>query len=232
MSATVHSLATDRIVERARCVPIEDEINRRGIKLKGHGAERIGSCPKCGGDDRFSINTKKQCWHCRKCKPDDISGDVIGLVMHLDGSDFLTACRQLANEPQRHTAEPRKVKVATFEYLDETGAIAFVVDRNEFKNPDGSFVLKENGKHKKTFSQRRPDPRDKNSWLFNVTDAPIIPYRLPELIEAVANKRTIYIVEGEAKANLLWSWNVSATCCAGGAEKWRAEHSEFLRRAD
>jgi putative DNA primase/helicase len=149
----------------------------------------------------------------------------------------MTACRKLANEPQRsnsknHTAEPRKVKVATFEYLDEGGAIAFAVDRFEFQNPDGSFVLKENGKRRKIFPQRQPDPRDKNSWLFNVTDAPIIPYRLPELIEAVANKRTIYIVEGEAKVNLLWGWSVPATCCAGGAKKWLPEHSEFLRGAD
>jgi DNA primase len=53
-----------------------------------------------------------------------------------------------------------------------------------------------------------------------------------ELIAALAEKNTILIVEGEAKADLLSSWNVPATCCAGGAGKWRAEHSEFLRGAD
>jgi hypothetical protein len=33
-----------------------DEAERRGIKLKRVGAEHIGPCPKCGGDDRFAIN--------------------------------------------------------------------------------------------------------------------------------------------------------------------------------
>jgi hypothetical protein len=40
------------------------------------------------------------------------------------------------------------------------------------------------------------------------------------------------IVEGEAKADLLSSWNIAATCNAGGAKKWKSEHSEFQRGAD
>jgi hypothetical protein len=55
---------------------------------------------------------------------------------------------------------------------------------------------------------------------------------LPELIEAIGNESQIFIVEGEAKVELLWSWNVAATCCAGGSKKWRPEHSQFLRGAD
>jgi hypothetical protein len=107
-----------------------------------------------------------------------------------------------------------------------------VADRLEFQNPDGSFVLTEDGKRKKTFSQRRPDPKGPDSWIWGVEGVPVVPYRLPELIEAVANKRTIFIPEGEAKVDLLWGWNVPASCCAGGAKKWRAEHSEFLGGAD
>jgi hypothetical protein len=43
----------------------------------------------------------------------------------------------------------------------------------------------------------------------------------------------LFIVEGEAKADLVWSWNVAATCGAGGGgKKWKLEHSEFLRGAD
>jgi phage/plasmid primase-like uncharacterized protein len=69
-------------------VRIEDEIARRGIKLIGRGPERSGPCPVCGGTDRFSINTKKQVFHCRVCQ---VGGDVIALVRHLDGCDFKTA---------------------------------------------------------------------------------------------------------------------------------------------
>src|SRR6516162_539896 len=52
------------------------------------------------------------------------------------------------------------------------------------------------------------------------------------VIIAIANGYFVVIVEGEAKADLLWSWNVPATCNAMGAGKWRSEHSEFLRGTD
>src|SRR5262249_21198336 len=39
-------------------------------------------------------------------------------------------------------------------------------------------------------------------------------------------------VEGEGKVNLLWSWNVPATCNAGGAGNWTKKHAEYLRDAD
>ena len=71
MSATVHSIDAAWI-DRARAVPIEAEIKRRGIPLKRNGAERVGPCPKCGGDDRFSINPKKNVFYCRRC---DVGGD-------------------------------------------------------------------------------------------------------------------------------------------------------------
>jgi phage/plasmid primase-like uncharacterized protein len=48
--------------------------------------EWAGPCLKCGGDDRFSVNTKKQVWHCRGCA---LGGaDAISLVMHVRGLDF------------------------------------------------------------------------------------------------------------------------------------------------
>jgi AAA domain/CHC2 zinc finger len=243
MSAAARAHA-DSLADRARAVRLEDEIARRGIKLKREGKELIGKCPRCGGNNRFSIHLEKNVWNCRKCKTDKDRGDVIGFVQWMDDCDFRTARNRLANEPQPRlanepqqsskdqNAEARKVKVAEFEYLDEGGAVAFVVERHEFKKPDGSFVLKNDGKHEKKFSQRRPDPRGKDGWIWNVNGAPVVPYRLPELIEAVANKGTIFIVEGEAKADLMWNWNVPATCCAGGAEKWCDKHSEFLRGAD
>ena len=79
-----HLVRRDWIAE-ARAVRIEDEIAGRGIKLNGRGPERFGPCPKCGGTDRFAINTSKQIWNCRGCQR---GGDVISLVQHLDGCTF------------------------------------------------------------------------------------------------------------------------------------------------
>ena len=45
----MRSAAFDNWSAKARAMRIEDEIVRRGIKLRGK-VERVGPCPKCGGD--------------------------------------------------------------------------------------------------------------------------------------------------------------------------------------
>jgi Protein of unknown function (DUF3631)/CHC2 zinc finger len=230
-------------VARAKSVPIEREIERRGIVLRGR-IEREGPCPVCGGTDRFSINTAKQVFNCRGCS---VGGDIIALVAHLDGCDFNQAVEMLAGESMpkpngggRRTfgrnaapgnAAPRDTVVAEYKYQDETGAIILVTERHEFVNWDGTRVLK-NGKVKKTFRQRRPDPDQPGQWLYNAQGVPAVPYKLPLVMEAIAANQIILIVEGEAKCDLLATWNIAATCCVGGAGKWHADHSQHLRGAD
>jgi hypothetical protein len=86
---------------------------------------------------------------------------------------------------------------------------------------------------KKTFRQRRPDPARPGEWLWNITGVPLLLYRLPEVLAAKAHGRTIAIVEGEAKADLLWSWDIPATCSPMGAKNWRADlYAATLRGAD
>lgn len=91
MREKVTSAVGDTQVIRARSVPIKTVIAERGIKLRGK-IERIGPCPRCGGTDRFGINTKKHLFNCRGC---DVGGDVISLVQFLDGCNFAEACRTL-----------------------------------------------------------------------------------------------------------------------------------------
>jgi hypothetical protein len=90
------TLDTD-IIDRAHSVRIEDEITRRGVRLRGK-VERVGPCPVCGGIDRFSVNTRKQLWNCRGCER---GGDAIALVQHLDGCSFVEAVRLLAGDGPR-----------------------------------------------------------------------------------------------------------------------------------
>jgi phage/plasmid primase-like uncharacterized protein len=91
------TIATDAI-ERARDIPIEDEVARRGIKLRRSGAELVGPCAVCGGVDRFSVHVKKQVWNCRGCAT---GGDVIKFTQHIDGCDFATAIETLAGNTPR-----------------------------------------------------------------------------------------------------------------------------------
>ena len=101
------------LIERASAVRIEDEIERRGIKLVGR-VDRCGPCPQCGGKDRFSINVRKQVFLCRGC---DARGDVIALAQFLDGCDFreavelLTGVRASVPRQARDEGEPPQAKI-------------------------------------------------------------------------------------------------------------------------
>jgi hypothetical protein len=223
---------------RARAVPIGEEILRRGINnLKRVGGEYVGPCPKCGGDDRFAVHIQKNIFNCRGC---GIGGDVIQLVEHLDGVDFKAACTTLAGPRPRPRPKANgkgrpggpEIVVDEFQYDDRDGTAVLKVERIEFQKFDGSGFVLEDGKRKKTFRQKRPDPNNRGKWIPNADGVAVVPYRLPQLLEAIATGHPILIVEGEAKVDLLWSWNIAATCCVGGAKKWRKEHSEYLRGAD
>jgi hypothetical protein len=100
--------ARDIAIANARAVPIEDEVARRGIDLKRDGRELTGPCPLCGGSDRFSVNTRKQCWNCRRCKPEDIAGDVIGFVMWHDDCGFVQAVETLTGNDRPPPARRRE----------------------------------------------------------------------------------------------------------------------------
>jgi hypothetical protein len=74
-------------------------------------------------------------------------------------------------------------------------------------------------------------PATRQRKLFN-TAAPVVPYQLPDLLKAVAAGQTICVLEGEKKVDLIRGFGFPATCCAGGAKKWRPEHSVYLKGAD
>lgn len=187
----------------------------------------------------------------------NIGGGVLDLIKHKRGIDHGAAIHWLRQEgllpgaPSRPIMAPRtapnggaklkveaapaaraEIVVAKFPYRNAFGVVVLVVERIEFQNPDSTFVLAKDGKREKSFRQKRPDPEHPGGWISNANGVPPLPYRLPELIEAIACEHPVIIVEGEGKADLLSAWNVVATCCAGGAKKWRGEHSEFLRGAD
>lgn len=92
-------------VQKARDARIEHVAEALGLRIPPRG-EYQGPCPTCGGKDRFSINTKKQVFNCRGAK----GGDVIEMVMHVNGSDFVQACEFINEEPPPRrgpTARPR-----------------------------------------------------------------------------------------------------------------------------
>jgi hypothetical protein len=91
---------SQELIDRARARNILD-VAPSG--LKGKNRHRWRSCPECGGEDRFWINTRKQSWGCRKCKQ---GGDVIALVQFTQGRNFADAVEFLAGGQSLPRGQP------------------------------------------------------------------------------------------------------------------------------
>ncbi|MFZ1936665.1 MAG: DUF3987 domain-containing protein [Thermoguttaceae bacterium] len=98
--------------------------------------------------------------------------------------------------------------VATYDYRDEAGNVLFQVVRYQPKD----------------FRQRRP--KLGGGWDWSVKGVRIVPYHLPQLLAEPT--RAVVVVEGEKDADNLARIGVLATCNAGGAGKWTAEHARYL----
>lgn len=66
-------------------------------KLRKHSREHVGPCPACGGTDRFAVNPTKKggVFNCRGAG----GGDVIAMVQHTCGVQFLQACEIINGAP-------------------------------------------------------------------------------------------------------------------------------------
>jgi DNA primase len=220
------------IIDQLRSIHIEKNLADRGHKLKKRGAEWVGACPsgRCDSDDDgFNVKPATQQFYCRKCA----SGGhgAIDLIKFLDGSRDGEAIEKLraVYQPQasRKDADCKnEERVASFTYHDAAGALRLVVERYEWGPHD------QRGKREKTFKQMRPDPQQPGVFIRNAQGVPPLIYRLPDVLAAIERGQAILGAEGEAKADLLHDWNIAATCCPGGAKKWKPEHSAFLKGAD
>jgi putative DNA primase/helicase len=99
----------------------------------------------------------------------------------------------------------------------------------DYQNEDGDVLFQTVRYEPKAFRQRRPDGN--GGYFWNLRGLPLIPYRLPELVAAVAAGDAIYVCEGERDAGSVRTAGSSATCNPLGAGKWRPEFAEYLRGA-
>lgn len=176
-------------------------------------------CPICGGHEKIERGQGTRChgfvgtdgWvHC--------SRDDAGRAPFSSESNTW-AHRESGKCPcgAVHSEEPVDIgkakgarTVAEYEYTDEQGRVLFIVVRKE----------------PKAFVQKRPD----GQW--GRGDARLVPYRLPEVIAAVAAEDRVWICEGEKDVEAMRRAGCIATCNAGGAGKWLPEFSRFLDGAD
>ena len=116
---------------------------------------------------------------------------------------------------QRTEWTPHGDAIAVYDYVDERGQLLFQVCRTAGKQ----------------FPQRRPDPTAKSGWRWQLGKTRRVPYRLPQLLAAVADGRTVYITEGEKDVHAIERAGGVATTSPGGAGKWRDEYDAYFRDA-
>jgi hypothetical protein len=139
--------------------------------------------------------------HCRRgCTPEAIAAD---LGRRLADLHFERA----ADNGHGRPARPARV-VKEYPYHDEQDRLCYVVERLE----------------PKTFRQKRPNPNGEGGWIWNLTGARRVLYRLPQLL----GQPTVYVVEGEKDVDRLEALGVPATCNAMGAGKWTADYARQL----
>lgn len=187
--------------------PIDLVLSRlNGCKKSGEGYKAL--CP--AHDDKMSSLSISEgeggrvIIHCHaNCPPESVV-QAMGLRMR----DLFPQ----EGKPEAPKAPPRAVDA--YDYTDADGALIFQVVRYVPKN----------------FKQRRPN--GKGGWLWNMNGVQRVLYRLPQVLAAVSNGETVFVVEGEKDADNLAKLGLCATTNAGGAEKWLDGYSETLRNTD
>lgn len=169
------------------------------------GGEQLFLCP--AHDDHHPsarYHPGKGVWHC----------DVCG-----EGGGYVDLAKRLGitlngSEGGRPKAKGKGGKlIARYPYVDEAGDLLFEVVRFEPKD----------------FRQRKPDGN--GGWLWSLKGTRRVLYNLPEVIQAVKEKRFILLVEGEKDADNLTMLGFVATTAPQGAGKWQKTFTETLEGA-
>lgn len=198
--------------------PIDRVLARlKGVKPAGQ-SKWMAQCP-AHEDKQASLslrvgNDGRAVMFCHASCPTTAIVAALGLAMSdlfIGGRPSLEVSSSVA---PAQGVKTRQRMVKSFDYHDADGTLVFQVCRME----------------PKAFPQRRPTPA--GGWEWGLGDVAPVLYRLPEVIEAVASERRIYVVEGEKDADTLVALGLSATTSPMGAGKWREEYAATLAGAD
>jgi len=140
----------------------------------------------------------------------------MGLLPALpDRPDYLDSIKPMKPIPLISTP----VLEHEWHYTDEDGTSLFIKQR--FKTFDSK------GKTYKTL-RVMPD----GSRVGKLGDCRLVPYKLPELRQATAAGRVVYITEGEKAADALGSLGVVATTSHAGAGGWNDDLNQYFKDAN
>lgn len=180
---------------------------RLGGSPKKSGAEWAGYCPIHEADGKGH----KPSLTLRQGDKKDV---VVNCHAGCDGKEILKALGV------NGTARPAAAPVAIYSYRDETGREV----RQKLRYDPKDFRIR----HKDAAT---------SEWVYKAGDGPAVLYRLPELKKAIAEGRTVFVVEGEKDADRLATFGLEATTNIEGAAqpaqraKWKAAYTDQLKGA-
>jgi RecA-family ATPase len=204
-------------------VPLMEPVARRLLGEPNRRMSKQGEL-RFGNNGSLSVDLMKGTYYDHEAKR---GGGVLDLIEAKTGARGAELFRWLEQEGLGGDSSRPKPKpngdthssklgreVATYDYTDAEGNLLYQVVRFE----------------PKTFRQRRPDGN--GGWIWKRGQLELVPYRLPEIVEAIASERLIAIVEGEKDADALWQIGIPATCNPGGAGKWHYLLNKYFEEAD
>lgn len=174
------------------------------LKINGK-LEVLALCPfHDDTNPSLSVNVETGLFRCFAC---DAKGDVFTFYQKYKDCDFPTALQEIGKIAGVVEVDVKPKVVATFKYTDEAGNLLYIKERIEPGR---------NGRSKEFIFKHLKDGK----WTLGRGCDPVL-YNLPGVIKS----KNAYVVEGEAKADLLNSWGLIATCLDSGANSpWRAEY--------
>ena len=186
------------------------EVVSRSVKLRRDGKEF-----RAIDNASLTVNDAKSLWWDHATNE---GGDALAWLQKSQGLSFTDAVAEIASiagvplpngdgeaRPQQQGATTKRKPVASYNYCDSQGELIYEVVRLEWI---------EDGKLRKTFRQRRPDPDRPNGWIWNLEGIKHGLYRLPELREAGADE-IVFLPEGEKDCLTLAGFGLCATTNSG-----------------
>jgi CRISPR-associated protein Cmr3 len=175
-------------------------------------------CPHCGNENKskwcYGLNTDdgNLLTVCKR-KHEPAPGWYKTNKVDSEGHAYYAPIKEKWAKP------PRPAKISHYLYPDRSG------------NPLVRVTRKDDGNGKKSIYQQHWNGKQWVNTLDNVKRENIPIYRYKEVKDAVSNGESIFIVEGEGKADLLWSLGLPATCNLAGSGKWRESDTQDLEGA-
>jgi len=115
-------------------------------------------------------------------------------------------------------------------YSDNTNPAKSLIEAYSYEDALGNESYQVLRYSDKSFPIRQPDGH--GGWKWTAEGIERVPYRLPQVIQAVITGIPVFITEGEKDVHTVERLGYVATCGPGGSNGWRTEFGGFFDAAD